>query len=138
MEFITTAIAAYRYFSTNSIGKSTKFAQNRFRSKTKTKNSEPRKPIGPESSGLTNKNKSYLPFLREIQCSSQARQELVKHYWLIILSNCWKMLSPIWGLCHSAYWRCCMCYWWTNTALVIIDFLEFLPCHVSQVFYTTI
>ena len=44
MGFITTAIAAYRYFSTNSIGKSTKFAQNRFRSKTKTKNSEPRKP----------------------------------------------------------------------------------------------
>ena len=44
MGFITTAIAAYRYFSTNSIGKSTKYAQNRFRSKTKTKNSEPRKP----------------------------------------------------------------------------------------------
>lgn len=44
MKFITTAIAAYRNFSTKSSGKPTKWAQDRYKSKNKTKMKEPRNP----------------------------------------------------------------------------------------------
>jgi ATP-dependent DNA helicase PIF1 len=44
MRFITALMAAYRNFSTKSIGTNTKWAQNWYQSKKKTKKREPRKP----------------------------------------------------------------------------------------------
>lgn len=44
MRFVTALMAAYRNFSTKSIGTNTKWAQNWYQSKKKTKKREPRKP----------------------------------------------------------------------------------------------